>query len=62
MYDYESEHEQEIFEYLDELRENGEINMFGAGTYVQDDFELTRHQANRFTTKWMHTFSERYPE
>ena len=28
----------EYYEYLDALRESGVVNMFGAGTYLQDEF------------------------
>ena len=34
-----------IFEYLDDLRESGVTNMFGAGPYVQDEFGLGRREA-----------------
>jgi uncharacterized protein YciI len=52
----------EHLEYLDELRESGVTNMFGAAPYVEDEFELTREQARRVLTYWMHTFSERHAE
>jgi hypothetical protein len=34
-----------IFEYLDELRESGTVNMFGAGQYLQFEFDLTKHSS-----------------
>ena len=46
--------------YLDDLRESGVINMFGAGPYLQDEFELTRKEANQVLSYWMRTFSERH--
>lgn len=52
----------EMLEYLDELRDSGAINMFGAATYVQEAFGLTRSQAREVHIYWMHTFSERHPQ
>lgn len=60
MYEFESEHEQEIFEYLDKLRESGETNMYGASSYIMEEFGDDKHQASRFLHKWMETFSERH--
>lgn len=38
----------EYFEYLDDLRESGETNMFGARPYLQGEFEdLTIKDARR---------------
>lgn len=46
----------EHLEYLDELRESGVTNMFGAGTYLEDEFGLTRDEARTVLTYWMNTF------
>ncbi len=51
----------EHLEYLDELRESGVTNMFGAGSYLQDEFEIGRETAGRVLQHWMETFSERHP-
>ena len=50
---------QEIFEFLDSLRMSGEVNMFGAGPYVEEWFGLSRKEAREYVTEWMKTFSER---
>ena len=47
--------------YLDELRLEGKTNMFGAGEYLEDDFCLTRSEANEVLGYWMDTFSKRHP-
>lgn len=47
---------QEYKEYLDELRESGETNMFGAGQYLQDEFGLTKQEGQQVLTHWMKTF------
>jgi len=51
-----------VFEYLDELRESGITNMFGASPYLQERFGFSRYDANRFLTKWMETFNERHSD
>lgn len=48
--------------YLDELRESGETNMFGARAYLQAEFpELEKNEARDILLYWMHTFAERHP-
>jgi len=46
--------------YLDELRESGEINMFGAKPYLVDEFELEESDAKKILLYWMDTFAERH--
>jgi len=46
----------EYFEYLDDLRESGETNMFGAGNYLRDDHGLDRREAGAVVSAWMKTF------
>jgi len=53
--------ERVVFRYLDNLRESGKTNMFGASPWIQEAFEMNRYDANRFLVKWMETFGERYP-
>lgn len=50
----------EYFEYLDNLRESGVTNMFGAAPYLQQAFGLSRYEARDVLLKWMETFSERH--
>jgi len=52
---------QEQLEYLDQLRETGRINMFGARPYLQAEFTLDQDTASRVLSEWMRTFSERHP-
>lgn len=47
---------EECFVYLNELRESGETNMFGAGVYLQRDFGLTRYEAKDMVLDWMKNF------
>ncbi len=50
-----------VFEFLDELRKGGSINMFGAAPYVQEVFDCDRREARDLVLEWMETFSERHP-
>lgn len=51
----------EMLEFLDELRESGDTNMFGATPYIQSAFPLERVEARAVLVYWMDTFSERHP-
>jgi len=50
---------EEHLEYLDDLRESGETNVYGAPAYLEDDFGVTRREARDITSYWMSTFEER---
>ncbi len=49
----------EHLEYLDELRESGVTNMFGASGYLVREFDLTKDEAREILSYWMKTFGER---
>lgn len=61
----------EMLVYLDELRESGETNMFGAGPYLDEEFPELRkgdkrsfhssERARSVLSYWMKTFSQRHP-
>ena len=46
--------------YLDDLRERGVTNMYGAGSYLESVFDLSREDATNILSYWMRTFSERH--
>lgn len=48
-------------EFLDDLRESGETNMWGGGQYVEQHFGLNKHDAGAILLYWMSTFSTRHP-
>ena len=50
------------YEYLDRLRESGVVNMFGAGEYVETEFDVTKQEAKEIVLDWMRTFTERHPQ
>lgn len=45
-----------MFYYLDELRESGSTNMFGAAPHLEQEFELGHKDALKVLTMWMSTF------
>ena len=46
--------------YLDDLRESGITNMYGAGPFVMDVFSgLTEKEATSIVVYWMETFGSR---
>jgi len=47
---------QEIHEFLLELRDSGETNMFGASPYLMEEFGMTRYQAKDALLEWMQSF------
>jgi len=50
--------EDEHLEFLDDLRESGVTNMFGAGEYVTDEFGLDRRDASAVVQYWMKSFGK----
>jgi hypothetical protein len=49
----------DMLQYLDNLRESGAVNMFGAITYLLEDFpEMSKSEARNTLTYWMETFGK----
>lgn len=46
----------EAFQYLDELRESGRTNMWGASEYVRAELVYPKDEAREVTLLWMKTF------
>jgi len=51
---------EEHLTYLDSLRDSGVTNMFGAGRYLEVEFELDRRDARKVLVYWMETYSQRH--
>lgn len=52
----------EYFQFLDELRESGETNMFGAGAYLIEEYpHMSKSEAREIAICWMKTFSRTLP-
>jgi hypothetical protein len=52
-------YKEDIFAFLDNVRESGSINMFGAAPVLQEVFGLERRDARDMLLEWMDTFAER---
>lgn len=49
----------EYFKFLDDLRESGLTNMFGAGAFLEDEYpELNKQEAKAVLMDWMDSFDE----
>ena len=44
------------FEFLDDLRESGDINMFGAAGVLVEVFDITKQEARDILSAWMKQF------
>jgi hypothetical protein len=47
---------QEHKEFLDNLRESGEVNMFGAAVLLREEFDLDKPDSQEILSEWMETF------
>ncbi len=43
----------EVFQFLNELRESGKTNMFGAMPFIQDEFDLNKKQSTELLSEYM---------
>jgi hypothetical protein len=50
---------EEMFEYLDVLRETGVTNMFGAAPYLQQAFGINKNEAKTILLDWMKNYAVR---
>lgn len=50
----------EMLIFLDDLRESGVTNMFGAGVYIQREFSVGPNEAQDILQYWMDTFGQRH--
>jgi len=49
--------------FLDNLRDSGATNMYGATPYIKDEYpELSRKEGKDLLLYWMKSFSERNPK
>lgn len=54
---------EEYYEFLDNLRDSGVTNMYGAVPYLMEMFpDLDRRNASQILSEWMHTYEERHSE
>ena len=53
-----TDQEKEVFEYLNDLRESENTNMFGARPYIISEFGLPSNEAKRILLLWMSNFNK----
>ena len=51
-----TEMEQEVLQYLNDLRDSGDCNMMGASPHVEAHFAMDRHEAREYVKMWMNNF------
>jgi hypothetical protein len=49
----------EYFEFFDNLRESGITNMYGAGPFLAEEFNLSKKKSTEILLKWMETFDNK---
>ena len=48
---------EEFFWVLDNIRESGKMNMFGAPKWLEENMDLTKEQAKQVFMDWSETFN-----
>lgn len=43
--------------FLEQLRRSGVVNMFGAGPYLEQHFDLDENQARKILAEWMKNYN-----
>ena len=51
--------QKETFKYLDDLKDSGVVNMFGATDHIMNEFGYTREQSKKLLAEWMGSHSSR---
>lgn len=46
-----------VFGFLDDLRDSGRVNMFGAGPHLEEAFDFSREEAKKYLLAWMLSYS-----
>lgn len=48
----------DYYMFLEELRESGVTNMFGAAPYLQKEFDMGKEESYTVLSNWMNNYSE----
>jgi len=48
-----------VYDFLDELRESGAVNMFGASSDLQDEFGFDKSTCRSLLSDWMNQYEEK---
>lgn len=52
--------EDEVFEYLVDLRDSGVTNMWGAAPYIAEQFDVREREARRLLIAWIGSFEDEH--
>ena len=52
-----TDEEKEVFLYLNDLRDSGVVNMFGATPYISDEFGLGKRESQKLLNLWMKNYN-----
>lgn len=53
---------EDYLEFLDDLRESGATNMFGAASWLENNYGISRDLAKQVLLYWMDTFGKRHED
>jgi len=51
--------QEQVNDFLNDLRDSGAINMFGAVPYIVEEFGVNKYEARDLLKNWMNSFSHR---
>ena len=51
-----NESKEEIFTFLNDVRESSAVNMFEGGRLIQEQYGLSRYEARDILLEWMKTY------
>ena len=51
--------QKQVNDFLNDLRDSGAINMFGAVPYIVEEFGVNKYEARDLLKNWMNSFSHR---
>jgi hypothetical protein len=55
-FDMSNDMKDEMFDFLDAVRESGAVNMFEGGRLIQEQYGLGRYEARDILVEWMKTY------
>lgn len=53
---------QDVYKFLDGVKESGVTNMLGSGAYVEQEFGVSPCIARQWVMNWITTYEDRHPE
>ena len=50
----------QMLEFMDDIRDDGQINPLGAGKDLEIEFSISNYEASEVIKYWMHSYRERH--